>query len=271
MPRPAVPNLTLVRDCAAHAPISAFACIGCGHRWTNPKPPPSYCRQCGVRGGYAPEDISLFGTQSDELDELAPGVIVQDWAHLLPIGLPLGLSMVMRGRPGGGKSRAAFRLASQMGIAAIFSLEMGKTLGKETARAAGATLGNCWWYDDIEGLSDLDILSPAVVVVDSIQKIRRRNSTILKLRAWAADKERNMLFVSQLGTHGASRHGEDSDFDCDVVVDVQPGMVDGVQCKNRHGIGEKATECAEGCAHVRIAKSRVCQLVSGDVPIVAGY
>lgn len=267
----AAPKLTLVGKSAKRAPAQAIVCIGCGHRWQSQKPAPSYCRQCGVRGGYAPEDLELLGTQSDELEELAPGVIVPDWSHLLPIGLPLGLSMVMRGRPGGGKSRAGFRLASQMGIAMIFSLEMGKTLGKETARNAGATLENCWWYDDIEGLADLDVLSPAVVLVDSIQKLRRRNSAILKLRAWAADKERNAIFVSQLGTHGASRHGEDSDFDCDVVVDVQPGMVDGVQCKNRHGIGEKATECAEGCAHVRIAKSRVCQLISGDVPIVAGY
>lgn len=265
------PNLTLVPNPDTRARLEVWRCIGCGHKWGS-STPPDYCRQCGVRGGYAPADLELLGTQSCDLGELEPGVIVSDWAHLLPIGLPLGLSMVMRGRPGGGKSRSAFRLGSQIGIAAMFGLEMGKVLSKETAGFAGANLENCWWYDDLEGLADLDVLCPAVVVVDSIQKIRKgRTSVVNRLRKWAADNGRNAIFVSQLGVHGASRHGEDQDFDCDVVVDVSPGMVDGVPCKNRHGVNEKPAECREGCVHVRIAKSRICQLIGGDVPIVAGY
>lgn len=264
-------NLTLVRNSGTRARLEVWVCIGCGHKWGT-SAPPDYCRQCGVRGGYAPDDLVLQGTQSADLGELEPGVIVSDWAHLLPKGLPLGRSMVMRGRPGGGKSRSAFRLASQIGIAQIFALEMGKVLSKETAAFAGANLDNCWWYDDIEGLPDLELLNPAVVVVDSTQKIKRGRTTVVnKLRKWAEDNDRNVIFVSQLGVHGASRHGEDQDFDCDVVVDVSPGMVDGVPCKNRHGLNEKPADCREGCAHVRIAKSRVCQLIGGDVPIVAGF
>jgi|WetSurMetagenome_2_1015567.scaffolds.fasta_scaffold63133_1 hypothetical protein len=265
------PNLTLVQNTGTRARLEVWSCIGCGHRWGT-SAPPDYCRKCGVRGGYAPEDLELIGTQSADLSDLEPGVIVTDWAHLLPIGLPLGLTMVMRGRPGGGKSRSAFRFASQIGIAAVFGLEMGKVLSKETAGFAGANLDNCWWYDDVEGIADLNVLCPAVVVVDSIQKVQRgRTRFVNGLRKWAKDNARNAIFVSQLGIHGASRHGEDQDFDCDIVVDVSPGMVDGVACKNRHGINEKPADCREGCAHVRIVKSRVCQLVGGDVPIVAGF
>jgi hypothetical protein len=158
-----------------------------------------------------------------------------------------------------------------MGTASIFGLEMGKVLSKETGSFAGAVLDNCWWYDDMVGLEDLAIISPAVVVVDSLQKLKPRKSIVKRLRDWAMAEGRNVLFVSQLGQHGSSRHGEDDDFDCDIVVDVSPGMIDGTPCRNRHGINDKPIDCREGCAHVRIAKSRVCQLIGGDVPIVAGF
>lgn len=273
MAPPTNANLTLVQDSDTRArpTFERWVCIGCGHAWTAKLPAPKYCRECGLSGGYAPEAITLRGTQSQDLDRLEPGIVVPEWSALLPIGLPLGLTMVMRGRPGGGKSRAAFRLASQMGVAAIFGLEMGKSLSMETATLAGAQLDSLWWYDDVEGLDDLEILSPAVVVVDSVQKVRARRSVVTRLRRWARENSRNVIFVSQLGHHGASRHGEDDDFDTDVVVDVSPGMVDGVACRRAHALNEKASKCKPGCAHVRIAKSRVCPLINGDVPIVAGF
>ena len=253
------------------ARFERWVCIGCRHVWAGKLPAPRYCRECGLSGGYAPESIPLRGVQSQDIAAVEPGIIVPEWSHLLPVGLPLGLSMVMRGRPGGGKSRAAFRLASQIGVAAIFGLEMGTVLSKDTARQAGARLDNCWWYDDVEGLEDLDVLSPAVVVVDSIQKIPYRSRTVAKLRNWARTNGRNLILVSQQGQHGSSRYGESDDFDCDVVVDVSPGMVDGQQCRKSHGLNEKATKCQPGCAHVRIAKARICPLVPGDVPIVEGF
>lgn len=227
-----------------------------------------------MSNGYALEQLELLGSHSGDVGELEPGIIVPEWSHLLPRGLPLGLSMVMRGRMGGGKSRAGFRLASQISdCSMVIALEMGKILSKETADAAGADLASLYWYDDAESaLADLEVLRPGAIVVDSIQKLRRRRaSTVTKIMRWCRENKSNALFVSQLGQHGSSRHGEDDDFDCDVVVDVSPGMIDGVLCRNRHGIGQKATECREGSAHVRVAKSRVCQLVAGDVPIVAGY
>lgn len=263
--------LTNAVKSANGAGFDHWVCYQCQHVWQQRKPPPRHCRQCGTERGYVLEPIPLLGSRSCDVAPIAPGVLVSEWLHLLPRGLPFGLTMVMRGRPGGGKSRAGFRLASQIGTSMVFGLEMGKELSTETGRDAGALLENCWWYDDIAGLDELSIIDPACVVVDSLQKLRKRKSIVKRLRDWARDFQRNVIFISQKGHHGASRHGEDDDFDCDVVVDVEPGMVEGVQCVKAHAMNEKPSQCREGCAHVRIAKARVAPLVSGDVPIVAGY
>lgn len=247
-----------------------WSCIGCGHQWPPKSAPPSYCRQCGMQGGYAPEDLPLHGHHSSQVGPIAPGVIIPEWAAGFPRGLPRGLSMVARGRPGSGKSRAIFRLASQMGRAAILGLEMGSELSKATAASAGADLDRCWWYDEPSVLEDLEILAPDVVVVDSIQELgRRRKSIVASLQKWAKDCGTNVLLISQLGQHGASRHGENDDFKCDIVIDILPGHSEDGPRTASHGLGHTKQHCADGCAHVRIAKSRICPLIGFDVPIVA--
>lgn len=247
-----------------------WICIGCGHEWPHKKAAPGYCRECGVKGGYAPERIELLGSRSDEVGHVLPGVIVPEWSLGLPIGIPLGHSLLLRGRPGTGKSRASYRLASQIGSVAAFALEMGKKLSCKTAENAGADLNAFWWYDDLKGLEELHLIEPDVVLVDSIQKIGKARGRIIdQLRRWALDNERALILVSQLGQHGSSRHGEDSDFDCDIVIDVQQGKTDKGPRKTTHGLDDEESECAKGCAHCRITKSRVCPLIGFDVPIVA--
>lgn len=263
-------TLTDTAACDTGPAFFRWICIGCGHEWPNKRPPPSYCRQCGVQGGYAPEEIELLGSRSDDVGTVTPGVVVPEWAAGLPDGIPLGHSLLLRGRPGGGKSRASYRLSSQIGTTAVFGLEMGKKLSRKTAENAGALLGSFWWYDDVRGLEELTIIEPDVVVVDSIQKLGRdRGRVIDRLRRWALDCDKNVIFVSQLGQHGSSRHGEDSDFDCDIVIDVSKGKLEQGPRKAVHGTDETESPCAPGCAHCHVAKSRVCPLVSFDVPIVA--
>jgi hypothetical protein len=219
--------------------------------------------------GYGAEDIPILGKRSTELGQLKQGVFVDDWSLALPHGLPLGCSLVMRGRPGAGKSRAGYRLGAAIGPCMAFGIEMGETLSSVTANDAGANMANFWWYEDLEGLKDLPHIDPACVVIDSVQKLgRARGRIVAMLRKWALENDRNVIFVSQRNQKGASRNGEDDDFDCDVIVDVTRCKNDGVMRQEIHGRDESRTPCQEGCAHIEIAKSRVCQLIALDVQIV---
>lgn len=261
------PNLTSGVQSALGALPVRWICLSCGHECKRQKVP-SYCYQCGMREGYAPVEVPLSATRSDALEELIPGVVVPEWQPLLPIGLPLGCSMVLRGRPGGGKSRAGFRLAGNIGKVMAFALEMGDKLSSHTAVDAGANVSNFWWYNDTNGIDEIEYLDPDVVVVDSVQKLgRSRRKLVDRLMRWARDKNRNLILISQKGQHGASRHGEDDDFDCDCIVDVRSAKHDGALLSEIHGTDDFRTECAPGCTHATVAKSRVCQLLSWDLPI----
>lgn len=264
--------LTLPWKEDTRARLIRWVCFACHHEWRG-SGIPAYCRQCGVIGGYAPEEVSLIGARSDEIEPVQKGTLVTDWAPALPNGLPLGRTVLLRGRPGAGKSRAAYRLASYLGTAMIFGIEMGKELSVETARKAGANTEDLYWYEDLDGLQDLEQLQPNAVAVDSIQKLKReRRRTVDRLMQWARDYERNVILVSQLSAEGKSRYGEDDDFDVDMVVDIWPGRHPKTgPRKDLHGIEDEPRRCADGCAHAYVAKSRLCSLIGFDVPIVAGY
>lgn len=248
-----------------------WECIGCKHRWVSDEPVPRHCIQCGVTGGYAPLELEFGGHASDEVAPLHTGPKVPDWSPIFPAGIPLGRSIVLRGRPGAGKSRASYRLASQIGSAIVLCIEMGQVLSVDTATRAGAKLERLRWYDDVdEGLADLEVYDPDAVVVDSVQLLRRARACIVdRLRTWAEDFDRNVLFVSQLGKHGSSRHGEDDDFDCDLVVDILATKTDEGRRRAIHGDDDKQSPCADGTAHVRVAKTRICAPLGFDVRIVA--
>lgn len=264
------PLLTSRRQADTRARFGQWVCYACGHVRRTVNAPP-YCYQCGAPNGYAWEDLKLQGSRSEEIGDLEPGVPVPEWLSAFPNGLPLGRSLVMRGRPGVGKSRAALRLASQIGVTMAFGLEMGEVLSKDTAQQSGANMDRFWWYEDTSGLSELEIIKPAVVVVDSAQKLgRQRKSIVAQLRNWAQQQGGNLILVSQKGKHGASRHGEDDDFDCDAVADVTHGSTPQEPRAAIHGFDGKPTPCKYGHAHVAIAKSRICPLVAFDVPIVRG-
>lgn len=265
------PNLTQRKNSTIRARASRNICVGCGHVCAGSEVP-RHCWQCGLPNGYALEEQAIEGTRSDELGELEPGVPVGDWLTALPQGLPLGCSMVLRGRPGAGKSRIAFRFASEIGNVSALTLEMGKVLSADSARKAGARMDRFWWYDDVDkGIDELAVVRPSSAIVDSIQKLgRRRASVIERLKRWAKDESTNLILVSQQGRHGVSRHGEDDDFDCDVVVDVQHATNQGIPRKEVHGFEEERTPCRKGCAHLVVVKSRVCPLIAFDVPIVKG-
>lgn len=252
------------------ARLGRWKCYACGHEWRAEAPPP-YCRECGQRGAYVFEDLCLKGSRSEEVAPLRPGTPVPEWSIALPQGLPLGTSLIVRGRPGAGKSRLAFRLASQIGQTSVLALEMGKSLSVDSARSAGARLDCLWWYDDLSALDELDVLGPRVVVVDSTQKLgRSRSSVVARLRQWALTNDRNLILISQLGKHGTSRYGESDDFDCDIVADVSHGSTPQETRKAIHGFDAEPTPCRQGCAHVSIAKARLCPLVAFDVPIFGG-
>jgi hypothetical protein len=265
-------DLTLEQNKDTRARLERWVCIGCGHEWRG-SVVPAYCRECGVIGGYAPVEIEIVGVRSGEIGRVQTGTLVTEWAPALPRGLPLGRSLLLRGRPGAGKSRVAFRLAGQLGKAMIFGLEMGNELSLDSANNAGAKLDEILWYEGLEGLSDLDAVNPDVVVIDSIQKLRKdRRRTVDRLMQWAKDFDRNLILVSQLSAEGKSRYGEDDDFDVDMTVDIWAGRhpKHGPR-KDLHGLEDEPRHCADGCAHASVAKSRVCPLVAFDVPIVAGY
>lgn len=223
-------------------------------------------------GGYAPNLIELIGLRSDEIEEPEPGIIVDELRPVLPMGVPLGRTILFRGRPGAGKSRVSYRVACRFGRVMIFGIEMGKVLSLDTAIKAGANVDDVWWYEDVRGLDELEIIDPAAVAVDSIQKLREeRRSVVDRLMEWAVERNRNVILVSQLSADGKSRYGEDDDFDVDMVVDVLQGRTDAGPTKAVHGLEEKKTPCKNGHAHLSVKKSRICQLLAFDAPIVARY
>jgi len=247
-----------------------WVCVNCGDLCPRKRPPP-WCNQCGMVDAYAPEEVELSAILPDQIEDLTPGVIVPEWAPLLPRGLCLGCSLVMRARPGAGKSRSAFRLAGALGgRAMVFALEMGAKLSADTARDAGADTSQFYWYEDADKFEEVEALDPVVVVVDSIQKLPRRKAWIARARQWARDRDRNLILISQKGKHGASRHGEDDDFDCDCIVDVMPCEAEGRPRSELHHGDERPTACAPGCAHAVVVKSRICMPGAWDVPIGAG-
>lgn len=264
------PTLTSKTNADTRARLGHWVCYACGHvRRTKNAPP--YCHQCGAPNGYAWEEIRLQGARSDEIEELPPGILIPEWKVAFPEGIPLGRSLVMRGRPGVGKSRIGFRLASQIGTTAAFVLEMGKVLSRDSAQKVGAHLERFWWYEDMDGLAELELIHPKIIVVDSVQKLgRQRKSIVARLRQWAMERDATLILVSQKGKHGASRHGEDDDFDCDVVADVEHGTTPQEARSAIHGFDGKPTRCKMNHAHIVIAKSRICPLVAFDVPIVNG-
>ena len=272
MPLVLRPELTISQNTDTRARLTRWVCFACGHEWRG-SGVPAYCRECAVIGGYAPEDVPIVGTRSGEISGPKPGTLVTEWAPALPKGLPLGRTLLLRGRPGAGKSRASYRLATQLGTVMIFGLEMGNELSLETARNAGANTDHVYWYEDLEGLEDLERIDPDAVAIDSIQKLRReRRHTVDRLMQWARDNERNLILVSQLSADGKSRYGEDDDFDVDMTVDIWPGRHPKTgPRKDLHGLEDEPRRCADGCAHASVAKSRICPLVAFDVPIVAGY
>jgi hypothetical protein len=222
--------------------------------------------------GYAPEEIEIVGRRSDEIEGIPTGVFVADWEKVLPSGLPLGFSMLLRGRPGGGKSRAAFRFVSQLGTTMAFALEMGQALSCVTAEVAGARMDRFYWYDSIAGLEELDTIDPAAVAIDSVQKLGRDKSKVIKrLRRWALERQRNLVLVSQQNIRGASWGGDAPDFDCDFIVDISRRLNEkGIARREIHGNDETPSMCAEKCAHAQVAKTRVPDSVpvAFDVPIV---
>lgn len=233
---------------------------------------PSYCHDCGTLEGFQPQAVELRGTRGEAVETLEPGVIVPEWAPLLPIGLPRGCSMILRGRPGAGKSRAAFRLATNIGTTMIFALEMGKKLSQHTLIDAGGNNENVWWYEhDCSGIDEVKFIKPKSIVFDSVQKMgRERGRIVTRLRRWALDEGTNLFLISQQNQKGVSRYGEGDDFDCDAVCDVTPCCKDRVPLKNVHGNDDHLTECAPGCAHVALVKSRVSLPGAWDVPIGKG-
>lgn len=263
-------DLTATEKTDTRARLVRWICIGCGHEWRGKVLPPR-CKRCDVSSGYAPEEVKLIGSASDEIEELEYGALLPEWATALPRGFPLGKVLMMRGRPGAGKSRIAFRLATQLGRAMIFGLEMGKTLSLDTARSAGAKVDDVLWYEGLEGLEELETVDPNMVAIDSIQKLNYdRKRVIQRLTDWANANGRNVILISQLSADGKSRYGEDADFDADMNCDVSPGRTDKGPRKYLHGLEEEPRKCREGCAHVSVAKSRVCPLLAFDVPIISG-
>lgn len=275
MPLVLRPGLTIAAEedtrARGHDVPTRWACFACGHEWPGRRAP-RYCRECGVVGGYAPELVELVGSRSDEIEPPEPGVVVEELRPVLPMGLPLGRTILFRGRPGAGKSRTSFRVAGRFGRVMAFGIEMGKVLSLDTAIKAGAIVDDVWWYEDLRGLDELEIIDPAAVVLDSIQKLKwDRRRVVDKLMSWAVDNNRNLILVSQLSADGKSRYGEDDDFDVDIVVDVSQGRTNKGPNKAVHLLDDKQTPCKAGHAHCSVMKSRICQLLAFDVPIVARY
>lgn len=263
-------NLTPPRKSYTRARLERWVCIGCGDE--NPKGKTlAYCRACGLKNGYAPEPVQLLGTHSDDVEPDELGRIIPEWSVPLPKGLPRGRSIVLRGRPGAGKSRIAYRLASQIGVTMAFGLEMGKKLSRQTAADAGAKMATLFWYDEIGGLEDERYLNPECKVFDSVQKIGQGWRGIVRAQMdWAKETGGTLILVSQMNIKGSSRFSEDADFDCDIVVDVLPSFdKEKVRRTALHGFETEHTQCQVGCAHLSVAKSRCCPLVAFDVPIVA--
>jgi hypothetical protein len=265
-------NLTPPRKSSTRARLERWVCIACGDE--NPKGQTlKYCRACGLKNGYAPQSVQLKGTHSDDasLTAVEPGIALPEWSIVLPHGLPRGRSIVLRGRPGAGKSRLAYRLASQLGVTMAFGLEMGKKLSRETAANAGADMPKLFWYDELGGMEDEPYLHPACIAIDSVQKIGQGwRGTLRKLRDWSQETGGTLILVSQMNVRGSSRFSEDADFDCDIVVDVLPTIdKEKVRRTALHGFESEHTPCKDKCAHLSIAKSRICPLIAFDVPIVA--
>jgi hypothetical protein len=229
--------------------------------------PAKWCKACGAIGSYQAFEPVVTGLRFDEIQICDDGVHVEDWAVAMPNGYPLGRTIVLRGRPGAGKSRIGDRLASALGKTMAFGLEMGIELTADSARLCGAEVSRMTFYDDIARLDELEALDPDVVLVDSVQKLGAARARILtQLEKWVrSGPRRAVVLVSQQNQRGVSRYSESSDFDADIVCDVRKIQDVGSACHN----GETtATPCAKGCAHVHMAKGRSMALIDFDVRVV---
>lgn len=235
----AVRNLTGQKVSCTRARVT-YECVGCLHRLRE-NFRPSECLRCGMQNGYLVVSLDSVvkghaGT-SEDISQVTEFLPAKGWEKLFPRGVPRGLVQLWYGGKGTGKSRLAMRLATQLGRTEVCALEMGENLTAEIARQSGSRMRNYWGSGDLAAFwHDLPFVEPLCIVVDSIQELRNRKSTIARLYDWAQETGGIVILISQVNANNRARGGPSSEHKVDVVLRLQrerEGWARFIQEKNR--------------------------------------
>jgi predicted ATP-dependent serine protease len=173
--------------------------------------------------GFAPIEQTPIGTLATEQSQTAAIEYAHApaWSSIWPQGVPRGIVQLWTGRPGHGKSRLALHMATDIGVTAYLSLEMSEAVLLDTAKSCGSELSRLWpYYSPGALLSDLPIVQPAVIVVDSLQELGSKR-TLAQLFGWCRVTPGVLILVSQVNSDGQARGGNAVPHGVDAVFDVQ--------------------------------------------------
>jgi predicted ATP-dependent serine protease len=162
------------------------------------------------------------------------------FSDLFPRGVPAPSVQLWYGGPGTGKTRLALRLATLLGVTAVACLEMGRDRTVEFAGQSGSRLERLWSYDTLGELwSDVAIVEPRCIVVDSLTFVHRAKKELTRLSRWALDTSGVVILVNQVNSEGKSKGGPASAHAVDIefqLVKQREGFARVTTRKNRFSL-----------------------------------
>lgn len=218
-----------------------WRCGSCGHESDADEP---WACRCGLTTAWFPVDGGPEEQAAVRADALPPssavGVPHLSWGPLFAGGLvPFGISALLYGRAGSGKSRAAMRLAAELAPMLYVALEMSPADVAVTLSDLAVPLDAVWLAESERWQVEAERIRARVVVVDSLAAVHRPVVHCRAARDWVSGRDCLVVLIAHANSRGRAKGDTGLSHWPSAVIEARSrsrGMVE-LSCptKNRHG------------------------------------